>query len=400
MNTKRTLLIFGALPPARSGTADYLQEQLEGFSSEWNLVVVVGDETKARRRPECLVLDYSSYKKRRHEFQGVPRLVHLANNAYHAHAYKESKQAGAVLLLHEFSMHHLLTETTLAFGDRSGYRQELMDCSPEGETVANLRDQGVWSGIEQFLFPAIESRLRLASGVIGHSRWILDRVSALDSNLPCVHIPHHYSRINSLDRESCRAMFGMKEGDLAVVSLGFVTPAKCVDQIIRALSEIRSESPPFKFWIFGEMRHPDAVRRAVKQFGMEDVVVEKGYTSMSNFEAAIEASDLVINLRYPTVGETSGTMTRAMGAGKPVVVFRHGSFSEPPKDAVAGVPLDTFDHGNLAGACQRLLSNEDLRKSIGMRASEWATRVSPVQSSKRQTEFINQCYFKTMRLAK
>lgn len=400
MNTNRTLLIFGALPPARSGTADYLHEQLEGFASEWNLVVVVGDETKARKRQDCLVLDYSSYKRRRHEFQGVPRLIHLANNAYHAHAYEESKHAGAVLLLHEFSMHHLLTETTLALGDRPSYRQELVECSPEGEMVANLRDQGVWSGIEQFIFPAIESRLRLASGVIGHSRWILDQVGAVASALPCAHIPHHYSRTHSLERESCRAMFGIKEGELAVVSLGFVTPAKCIDQIIRALSEIRSESPPFKFWIFGEMRHPATIRNAVKRYGMEDIVVEMGYTSMSSFEAAIEASDLVINLRYPTVGETSGTMTRAMGAGKPVVVFRHGSFSEPPIDAVVGVPLDTFDHGNLASACQRLLSNQDLRNSIGMRASDWATRVNPVQSSKCQSEFISQCYSKTGILAK
>ena len=111
-------------------------------------------------------------------------MIHLANNAYHAHAYEESKHAGAVLLLHEFSMHHLLTETTLALGDRPSYRQELVECSPEGEMVANLRDQGVWSGIEQFLFPAIESRLRLASGVIGHSRWILDQVNAVESSLP------------------------------------------------------------------------------------------------------------------------------------------------------------------------------------------------------------------------
>ena len=69
----------------------------------------------------------------------------------------------------------------------------------------------------------------------------------------------------------------------------------------------------------GEMRHPAQVRRAVKQCGMSDLVVEKGYLSPSDFQAAIQASDFVIN-RYPTVGESSGTMTRAMGLGKPVVV--------------------------------------------------------------------------------
>ena len=400
MSATRTLLIFGALPPARSGTADYLEEQIKGFASQWNVVVVVGDETKPRFRPECVVLNYSSYQRRRDEFQDAPRLIHLANNPFHAHAFQESKRPGAVLLLHEFSMHHLLTETTLAFGDQRGYRQELMDCSPEGELVADLRNNGIWSGIEPFLFPAIESRLRVASGVIGHSRWILGQVRSIETELPAVHIPHHFSPPQSLDRENCRAMFGMKDGELAVVSLGFVTPAKCVEQIIRALSEIRSETPPFKYWLFGEMRHPDTVRRAVKQFGMEDVVVEKGYTSLSTFESAIEASDLVINLRYPTVGETSGTMTRAMGAGKPVVVFRHGSFSEPPADAVVGVPLDTFNHGNLATACRSLLSNKELRESIGRRASDWAASVSPTQSTQRQTEFINQCSFKSRRLDK
>ena len=29
MSDQRTLLIFGALPPARTGTADYLEEQMQ-----------------------------------------------------------------------------------------------------------------------------------------------------------------------------------------------------------------------------------------------------------------------------------------------------------------------------------------------------------------------------------
>ena len=38
----------------------------------------------------------------------------------------------------------------------------------------------------------------------------------------------------------------MPPGELAVVSLGFVTPAKCIEQTIRALASIRPEVPPFK----------------------------------------------------------------------------------------------------------------------------------------------------------
>lgn len=338
-----------------------------------------------------MVLNYSSFKKRRGDFQDAARLIHLANNPFHAHAYLEAKNPGAVLLLHEFSMHHLLTETTLAYGDNQGYLNELVACGPEGELVSGLRAQGLWSGIEQFLFPAIESRLRIAAGVIGHSKWILDRVDSVASDTPTVHIPHHFSSSNNLDRHSCRELLGMKDGELAVVSLGFVTPAKCIEQVVSALAGIRSEVPPFKFWIFGEMRHPTSVRQAIKKYDMTDVVIEKGYTPLSTFEAAIEASDLVVNLRYPTVGETSGTMTRAMGSGKPVVVFRYGSFAEPPPSAVIGVPLDTFSSLGLSDACKKAMVSSTFREAVGLKAKHWASAVTPSESVDRQSRFISRC---------
>ena len=247
-----------------------------------------------------MVLNYSSFKKRRGEFHDAARLIHLANNPFHAHAYLEAKNPGAVLLLHEFSMHHLLTETTLAYGDQLRYRKELMACGPEGNVISELRRQGVWSGIEQFLFPAIESRLRMASGIIGHSTWILDRVDAVAPEVPTAHIPHHFSQPVSVDREDCRRMFGMHPGELAVVSLGFVTPAKCIEQTIHN-SRQYGRGATFKFWIFGEIT---SRRCPTNDPSMEWKMSWLGRVHhFETFEAAIEASDLVVNLRYPTVGE-------------------------------------------------------------------------------------------------
>lgn len=392
MIVRPPLLVFGALPPARSGTADYLDEQLQHLAERWKLIVVIGDESKATSALHCDVLRYREYKKKRHDFVDIPRLIHLANNPFHAHSFQEAKRPGAILLLHEFSMHHLLTETTLAYGNSKGYTEELVDCESEGTAISELRKQGVWSGIEQFLYPAIESRLRIAAGVIGHSKWILDRVQDVVPKLPTAHIPHHFSEPASLNTTECREKFGMRSDELAVISLGFVTPAKCIEQSIHALSDIRDRVPRFKYWIFGEMRHPSQVRRAVKQYGMSDLVVEKGYLSPSDFHAAIQASDLVINLRYPTVGESSGTMTRAMGLGKPVVVYRHGSFAEPPTDAVIGVPLDTFDTTGLSESCCHALTDSDHRQKVGTRAKQWVCSTRPIDSVESQSNFIDQCH--------
>ena len=50
------------------------------------------------------------------------------------------------------------------------------------------------------------------------------------------------------------------------------------------------------------------------------------------------ACDVLVNLRYPTMGETSGSVIRALGLAKPLLVSDVGWFSELPDDAV-GVRL-------------------------------------------------------------
>ena len=82
---------------------------------------------------------------------------------------------------------------------------------------------------------------------------------------------------------------------------------------------------------------------------------------------------------------------RALGAGKPVVVFRHGSFMEPPAGSVAGVPLDTFDTTGLSEVCRGLLCDESRREKIGCQARSWASSVTPAMSVRMQSAFLSEC---------
>ena len=51
------------------------------------------------------------------------------------------------------------------------------------------------------------------------------------------------------------------------------------------------------------------------------------------------ACDIVLNLRYPTVGESSGSLLRALGLGKAVLVSEVGSFAEFSGDVCLKVPV-------------------------------------------------------------
>lgn len=70
------------------------------------------------------------------------------------------------------------------------------------------------------------------------------------------------------------------------------------------------------------------------------VVIKTGYTQADEFNSFIEYSDIIFNLRNPSMGETSRTMLQIMQKGKSCVINDGGWFSEIPDDCVIKVSLD------------------------------------------------------------
>jgi glycosyltransferase involved in cell wall biosynthesis len=59
---------------------------------------------------------------------------------------------------------------------------------------------------------------------------------------------------------------------------------------------------------------------------------------------------VLVNLRYPTMGETSGSVIRALALGKALLVSDVGWFAELPGDAVLRVPVDDYEVATIAAA--------------------------------------------------
>jgi hypothetical protein len=82
--------------------------------------------------------------------------------------------------------------------------------------------------------------------------------------------------------------------------------------------------------------------------------------------------DVSVNLRHPTMGETSGTAIRSLTLGKPLVVSDVGWFSELPAEAALKVPVDDREVETLSAALELLVSRGDARQAMGAAASELA----------------------------
>ena len=93
-----------------------------------------------------------------------------------------------------------------------------------------------------------------------------------------------------------------------------------------------------------------------------------GRLEIDRFLLYMRACDVAVNLRHPTAGETSGTVIRLLGLGKPVVVSNTGAFAEIPDGCCAKVDLDATEEELLTTYLLALARDPALRRRLGENA--------------------------------
>jgi glycosyltransferase involved in cell wall biosynthesis len=82
--------------------------------------------------------------------------------------------------------------------------------------------------------------------------------------------------------------------------------------------------------------------------------------------------DAVVNIRYPSAGESSGTFARALAEGRATIVNNAGSFAEVPPDAALKVEIDGDQAEEIGSHLIHLANDEAFRTRIERQASAYA----------------------------
>jgi glycosyltransferase involved in cell wall biosynthesis len=218
--------------------------------------------------------------------------------------------------------------------------------------------------------------LRRARGVIVHSTFGAEYVAALGSLTPTFVVRHPVIAPPRAARRAAKQAREIREqlGDRFVIGvLGDIGAAKGIDAVIDAVAQMRGEP---RVAVVGRRIPGYDIDRVVAESRLADRITVAADVSERDFYAWLRAVDVVVNLRHPHRGEVSGTLARAMGAGKPVVVQEVGSYLDEPQDAVVRIPGGEPDAFALAEALTRLQGDPDSRERIGGRAREESARRS------------------------
>ena len=343
---------YSPMPPDRSGIADYSAHLLPALRERIDVIVA-----ERRRRPP----------------RADVALYHVGNNPdAHGWIVDALRKRPGIVVLHDFVLHHLVSGLTL--GRRNG-KAYLDAMEREAGVVGRLLAHGV---MDKRIPPLWESRpedfplagevLRLATGVIAHSRYVEMRSREAGFAGPVWRIPHPAWEHAPVEPASV-------EGSPLIGSFGNVNASKRIPQLLEAFARLRRERPDARLLLVGAVSPGFDLDRRLQRLGLTgDGIERQPYVAEERLWSLMAACDVCVNLRSPTMGETSGSVIRQLSLGKPVVVSDVGWFAELPDDVALKVPVDDDETESLHAALELIAREQGVRESMSAAALELVRR--------------------------
>ena len=347
------------MPPSKSGIADY-SEALAAEIDKRACLKIFGSAPDS--------FDPSAFDV---------ALYHIGNNPWHAFVYEAALRHPGVVVMHEANLHHLIADITIRRNDWDAY---LAECEYNGGAPAlefARRVRKLEAGPDYDGLPMTRRLLENARGLVVHSDFVARQMRQQGFAGPIAVIPHG-AWIPEVDRNGTRQSLGIDESTPLIGAFGFLKPYKRIAESLRALRRLVKVDPRVRMILVGEPHPEFHVDQLIRTLGLTEHVRVLGFTPIEKFVDYISACDIVLNLRYPTVGETSGSLQRALGLGRAVVVSDVGAFAELPDDVCLKVPVSPArkheEEDYIFEYLSLLTSRPDLAQAMGARAQEWVAR--------------------------
>jgi 2-polyprenyl-3-methyl-5-hydroxy-6-metoxy-1,4-benzoquinol methylase/glycosyltransferase involved in cell wall biosynthesis len=371
--SKLRLAYFSPLNPQPSGIADYSEELLPYLAAEAEIDLFVDGfkPTNAAITSNFRVLDYRKSPATLATLDEYDAVVyHVGNDhRYHSGIFRAMQQHPGIAVFHDFALQDFFLGLARQENSLSLYLDELEAChgKRESERAAEYLSRGAdpphpMSSLD---FPLNCRLANAAEGIIVHSAWSRERLSAIAPGTPIARINHH------ITSRAAAATVADRDHEVRstihVASFGLITPEKGIERALRALAALREEFD-FHYMLVGSADNFPGIYELIEKFGLAERVSVTGYVTLEEFEQQIAESDIAINLRERPVGATSGSLCRIMAAGLPAIVSNVGAFAELPNDAVVKIDHDEYADALLEAYLRKLFADQSLRDVIGQNA--------------------------------
>ncbi|WP_315786948.1 glycosyltransferase [Fischerella sp. JS2] len=365
-------------PPQRSGIANYSYEIVRYLKEYADITLYVDNEQECRTDTlELPLKNISALPKDVDKYDCI--VYHIGNNTkFHQEIYRMAWQYPGIVVLHELNIHPFLADAFLNTKDEYLYADALRE--GYGEQGASSYDDVKFKRINPniWTFPLSHALVKRSIATIVHSQWVKEQLQEIKNIFV---IPHGsvYKTVFNIEDDviALKKRFGISEKNFLISTFGFVNVLKRIPTILEAIKILIDLGYPIQLFIGGELLEPSLrIEEKIETLGISNNVIISGYLSDEDFDHCIKMSDIILNLRYPSLGESSGVLMKAFSYGKACIVSDYQQFSELPDSICWKVDVGDLEVPLLVAYLEELMRNPAARKQLGKNAAFFSANYS------------------------
>jgi glycosyltransferase involved in cell wall biosynthesis len=366
---------FTPLRPVQSGISLYNEDLLSAVGGVWPIDVFVDgyDPEPFHAFGNLRILPLKAFNKldRRERYATV--VYQFGNSPAHAYMYRVALNRPGIVVMHDTILHHLKLSMVARRGGALKYRESMgQEYGDDGLKVAENVLRGRLPQA-MFAYPLSEDVIRSARHVIVHSEFSRQQVKRLDPKSTVSVVPMGIPVPPNVDQSYARSILSLPADAYIIASVTMINPYKRLDVVLRALRRVKRNGPVYLL-LAGNVSPHVPLDRWIALNGLTGAVETLGFVDDRTARLVAAAADVLVNLRYPTAGETSASLLRIMAAGRPVLVSDAGSFREMPDDVVAKIPVDALEQETVESMLDGLRNDPSLARQLGANACDYVLR--------------------------
>ena len=330
--------VFTPLPPLSTDIANHSQSVLAAMAERCEVVAwTTQTDAICEGLTPSQIRTYEPLDLPLRELNAADAVFYNFGNhaGFHRPILHASMAVPGVVILHDLNMQHFFARFALSQSTEAAYLAIMRRHHGEDAAKAAQRFIDHEIGIEPLVgqYPLTLAAADRAIAVVGHNRSGMQALCD-QTSLPVFWLP--LSTRFLLSATSCS---GRSAPPYKLIAFGFIGPNRRLASLLLALSAM-PEPGLFSLDIYGTVEASVGIELLIESMDLAGCVTVHGFVPAEVLTAALDASDLAINLRYPTMGEASGSQLRIWAHGLPSIVTRVGWYADLPEDAVAFVDPD------------------------------------------------------------
>jgi glycosyltransferase involved in cell wall biosynthesis len=355
------LNIFSPLPPTRSDIARLTVHLLPHLAREAEVIVWSSQPTWEFEPPSGVTIrHYETAPPPWREINQADATFYQMGNdpRYHDAIWQISRQHPGIVILHDLMMQHFFSG--LVFHNRGIDRRQYLELVEryhgiKGRVLAEAHVQGMLSTEDLAQrCPLTEAATENALAVVVHSA---AAYSALPEDASVALVPLCVGMVTPTVTPRAATQ------PYRLTVFGFLGPNRRLPLLLRALAAF-PDRQRFRLDILGTMDGQEKLHQLVCRLRLSEMVTLHGFVSGRDLDVALRNTDLVVNLRDPSMGEASGSQLHLWQYGLPSLVTRRAWYATLPEETVAFVrPEHEIEdiHRHLTG----FLANAETYRELG-----------------------------------